>query len=235
MLDIGWTELLVIGVVALIVVGPKDLPGMFRNLGRFTARLKGMARDFQQAMEDAADDAGVKDVSKDLRDATSARNLGLDSIKDATKAFDKWEPGQPAKAMGSETAKLAQDRAEAARKIQAQTAKAAEQRISKEAAAKSAEATASAAKPMPAAPAKSAATAKTAGSKTASANPGGRKPAAKAKAAAKPSTKPTAKPATKGAAKAAPKATAKSGAKPAASRKTASAAKAGKSSTGSKS
>ena len=54
MLDIGWSELLVIGVVALIVVGPKDLPVMFRTLGRFTAKARSMAREFQRAMDDAA-------------------------------------------------------------------------------------------------------------------------------------------------------------------------------------
>jgi len=46
--DMGMSELLVIGVVALIVVGPKDLPGMFRTLGRFTARAKSMARELDQ-------------------------------------------------------------------------------------------------------------------------------------------------------------------------------------------
>ncbi len=55
MFDIGWTELLVIGIVALIVVGPKDLPLMFHALGQFTAKARGMAREFQRAMEDAAE------------------------------------------------------------------------------------------------------------------------------------------------------------------------------------
>lgn len=96
MFDIGWTELLVIGIVALIVVGPKDLPGMFRTLGRFTAKARGMAREFQRAMESAADEAGVKDVAKDLKSATSARNLGLDTLKDAASKFEKWEPGRSA-------------------------------------------------------------------------------------------------------------------------------------------
>ncbi|TMV53453.1 twin-arginine translocase subunit TatB, partial [Thioclava sp. BHET1] len=51
MFDIGWSELLLIGVVALVVVGPKDLPMMFKALGQFTAKARSMAREFQRAME----------------------------------------------------------------------------------------------------------------------------------------------------------------------------------------
>ncbi len=97
MFDIGWTELLVVGVVALIVVGPKDLPGMFRTLGRFTGKMKGMAREFQRAMDDAADQSGVKDVAKDLRSATSSKNLGLDALNNAADRFEKWKPGMAPK------------------------------------------------------------------------------------------------------------------------------------------
>ena len=50
MFDIGWSELMIIGVVALIVVGPKDLPMMFRKVGNFVGKARGMARDFQSAM-----------------------------------------------------------------------------------------------------------------------------------------------------------------------------------------
>ena len=95
MFDIGWTEMLVVGVVALIVIGPKDLPEMFRTLGRFTAKMRGMARDFQRAMDSAADEAGVKDlknVAGDLKKATSAKSLGLDAVKDAATKFEKWDP-----------------------------------------------------------------------------------------------------------------------------------------------
>jgi len=91
MFDIGWSELLVIGVVALIVIGPKDLPGMFRTLGRFTARAKAMAREFQASLEAAAEETGVKDVTDDLQKITSVKNLGLDSVTDAAKSLTETE------------------------------------------------------------------------------------------------------------------------------------------------
>ncbi|MDJ0859507.1 MAG: Sec-independent protein translocase protein TatB [Dinoroseobacter sp.] len=132
MFDLGWTELLVIGVVALIVVGPKDLPKMFRTLGRFTGKLRGMAREFSRAMEDAADDAGVKDVAKDLKNVTNPRKMGLDALDDAANSFKKWDPD-------SETGKLAKDRADAAKKIHEATAKKEQAKRESEAAAQMAE------------------------------------------------------------------------------------------------
>lgn len=96
--DIGWTELLLIGVVALIVIGPKDLPAMFHTLGRITSRARGMAREFSSAMEDAAKASGVHEVTKDLRDLqkmTSPRSMGLDALDRAADKFEKWDPLQP--------------------------------------------------------------------------------------------------------------------------------------------
>ncbi|SMX34183.1 Sec-independent protein translocase protein TatB [Actibacterium lipolyticum] len=147
MFDLGWTELLVIGIVALIVVGPKDLPGMFRTLGRFTAKAKGMAREFQRAMDDAADEAGVKDVSKNLKDIANPRKMGLDAVKDATDGLTKWDPTTPSPAKGPATAALSEERAEAAKKIQQAAAKKASDRIAAEEAAKAAEAAAPAKAP----------------------------------------------------------------------------------------
>ncbi len=92
MLNFGWAELLVIGLVALIVIGPEDLPDMFRQLGRFTAKLRSMSREFSRAMEQAAKDSGVKDVTKDLKSATSAKSLGLDAVKASVDKFEKWDP-----------------------------------------------------------------------------------------------------------------------------------------------
>lgn len=102
MFDLGWTELLVIGIVALIVVGPKDLPVLFRNVGRFVGKAKGMAREFSSAMNQAADESGVKDVASGLKAATNPLNTAMDSVKDAAKSFTV-DPD-------SETGKLAAER-----------------------------------------------------------------------------------------------------------------------------
>ena len=96
MLDIGWSELMLIGVVALIVVGPKDLPVMFRTLGRFTAKARSMAREFQRAMDDAAKASGVKETMKDMADLTSKKSLGISALESAADKFEKWSPLAPA-------------------------------------------------------------------------------------------------------------------------------------------
>ncbi|WJS84421.1 Sec-independent protein translocase protein TatB [Paracoccus sp. TOH] len=98
MLDIGWSELLLIGVVALIVIGPEDLPKLFHTLGRITARARSMAREFSSAMEDAAKSSGLDDAAKTLKDVntlTSKRGLGLDALERATERFEKWDPLNP--------------------------------------------------------------------------------------------------------------------------------------------
>jgi sec-independent protein translocase protein TatB len=91
-MDLSWSELLVVGVVALIIIGPKDLPGMFRELGRFTAKVRAMGREFSRAMDQAAKESGVKDVADDLRKVTSPKSMGLEAVKSAADKFEKWDP-----------------------------------------------------------------------------------------------------------------------------------------------
>ena len=209
MFDIGFLELLIIGVVALIVVGPKDLPGMFRTLGKFTAKARSMAREFTRAMENAADDSGVGDIAKDLKTVTSAKNLGLDAVKDVAADMAKWTPeaAQAPKAMGPETAKLAQERAEANRKVREAMAQKGQEKLDQEKAdaAGDSDSTDAAEKPKAAkkpaakkAPAKKTAAkkpaAKAATTKTTAAKkPAAKKPAAKKPAAKKPAAKKTSK------------------------------------------
>jgi sec-independent protein translocase protein TatB len=92
MFDIGWMELMVIGVVALIVVGPKDMPEMFRQLGRFMAKIRSMGREFSRAMEQAAKESGVDEVRRDLKAATNPVATGMQSLKSAADKFEKWDP-----------------------------------------------------------------------------------------------------------------------------------------------
>jgi sec-independent protein translocase protein TatB len=53
MFDIGWSELLVIAVVAIVVVGPKDLPRLMRSLGHYAGKLRRMAQEFKQQVDEA--------------------------------------------------------------------------------------------------------------------------------------------------------------------------------------
>ncbi|OIQ72310.1 Sec-independent protein translocase protein TatB [mine drainage metagenome] len=122
MFDIGWSELLVIGMVALIVVGPKDLPLMFKALGQFTGKARAMARDFQRAMEQAADEAGVKDVAKDLRAVTSVKNMGLDAVKTAATKFENWDTTKRGVATDTEVSTMGPATAELAAKLKANAA-----------------------------------------------------------------------------------------------------------------
>lgn len=133
MFDLGMTEILVIGIVALIVVGPKDLPMLFRNVGRFVGKAKGMAREFSRAMDDAADQSGVKDMQQAFKTASNPMGAALNGVRDAAdevkNSIDptKYDPE-------SATGKLAAERAENAKKIQAATARAAAERKAREAA-----------------------------------------------------------------------------------------------------
>ena len=81
MFDIGWGELFLIGIVALIVVGPKDLPGLFRSVGQFTGKARGMAREFQRSLEQAANEAGMTDVQKSLRSIDQSLDAATSSAR----------------------------------------------------------------------------------------------------------------------------------------------------------
>ena len=81
MLDIGWTEILVIAIVLIIVVGPKDLPQMLRTFGRMTTKMRGMASEFRSQFDEALREADLDDVKKSIGEA---RKLNpMNTIRDA--------------------------------------------------------------------------------------------------------------------------------------------------------
>jgi sec-independent protein translocase protein TatB len=81
MFDISWTEFLLIGVVALIVIGPKELPAVMRSLGQWTRKVRSMAADFQNQFHEAMREAEMTDLKKQVDDmASDIKNY--DPLKD---------------------------------------------------------------------------------------------------------------------------------------------------------
>lgn len=73
--DIGAGELLLIAIVALVVVGPKDLPMLLRRLGQFTARLRGMAAEFRASFDEMGRQSELDDLRKEVEALRSGRLL----------------------------------------------------------------------------------------------------------------------------------------------------------------
>jgi sec-independent protein translocase protein TatB len=106
MLDMSWGEVMVIGAVALIVIGPKDLPRALRTIGQVTGKLRRMAAEFQGQFNEAMREAELDDVKKQIQgvnDSVTSMNgktfNPIQSIRDELKtsveapvAADKPEP-----------------------------------------------------------------------------------------------------------------------------------------------
>src|ERR1700747_1921426 len=71
MFDISWTEFLLIGIVALIVIGPKELPAVMRSLGQWTRKIRSLAADFQNQFQEAMREAEMADLKKQVDDMAS--------------------------------------------------------------------------------------------------------------------------------------------------------------------
>src|SRR5215467_13790026 len=72
MFDIGWGELVVIGIVALIAIGPKELPTVLRTLGQFMGKVRRMANEFQGQFQEAMREAEMADLKKHAEDIKSS-------------------------------------------------------------------------------------------------------------------------------------------------------------------
>jgi sec-independent protein translocase protein TatB len=81
MFDIGWSELLVIAVVAIVVVGPKDLPKLMRSFGHYAGKLRRAASDFQRQFEEAMRESEVEEVRK-----------AIESVRTETPSLDLKAP-----------------------------------------------------------------------------------------------------------------------------------------------
>ena len=87
--DIGVSEMLIVAAVALIVVGPKDLPLLMRRVGQFIARLRGMASEFRASFEDMARQSELEELRKEVEAMRSGQfsapvSEAVDAARDPT-------------------------------------------------------------------------------------------------------------------------------------------------------
>jgi sec-independent protein translocase protein TatB len=104
MFDIGWGELVVIGIVALIAIGPKELPTVLRTLGQFMAKVRRMANEFQGQFQEAMREAEMADLKKHAEDIKSSVgditnfNPMASTQKDIESAFEAADKGASSEA-----------------------------------------------------------------------------------------------------------------------------------------
>jgi sec-independent protein translocase protein TatB len=112
MFDLGWAEMAIIMLVALIVIGPKDLPKVARTIGQWTGKARALARDFQRSLDDMAREAELDEIKKSIDKAgrfdlkKSVKDM-VDPEDEFDRAFDmddkmkKAKPAPPKSKVGS--------------------------------------------------------------------------------------------------------------------------------------
>src|SRR5215211_5666515 len=91
MFDIGWSELLLIAVVALVVIGPKELPGALRTLGQWMTKIRRMASEFQNQFQDAIREAELAELKKEVDEmaAKASSYTQFDPLEDVRRDIEK--------------------------------------------------------------------------------------------------------------------------------------------------
>jgi sec-independent protein translocase protein TatB len=120
MFDIGWQELFIVAILALIVVGPKDLPRALRNIMGLVRKARMMARDFQDGIDDVVREADLDDmknkienlsdgdINEQIQDAIDptgnlASDLGMTEIQEELNVDDGHPLAAPSRSVGEES------------------------------------------------------------------------------------------------------------------------------------
>ncbi len=72
MFDLGWSKLIIIAMLAIVVVGPKDLPALLRTIGKFVGQIRRQADEFRRQFDDAMRDTELDQIRKDVEDIKSS-------------------------------------------------------------------------------------------------------------------------------------------------------------------
>ena len=91
MFDLGWQELLLVAVVTLLVVGPKDLPKLFNRAGKLVGNIRQISREFFDKVSEAADVEDIKNLKSSINDITDFDSYNEEKFinKDGSKANAK--------------------------------------------------------------------------------------------------------------------------------------------------
>jgi sec-independent protein translocase protein TatB len=135
MFDLGWSELLVVAVLAIIFVGPKDLPKMMRTVGQYVAKARAMAREFQSSFDELARETELDELRREVSALKEQATSPLRSLKDdITKATPTKEAPaaatEPPKPLPLNTDGLTDGIVETIREAEAVEAYGAEQPVS---------------------------------------------------------------------------------------------------------
>jgi len=112
MFEIGWTEILLIALVAIVVIGPKDLPRAMRIVGQWTGKMRRMAGEFQRQFNQALKEAELDDVRKDVEAIVKGDPLA--GVKDDMRKLDAGMKDDMRRIDNSISAGLGKDSAPAA-------------------------------------------------------------------------------------------------------------------------
>jgi sec-independent protein translocase protein TatB len=97
MFDIGWTELIIVGIIALIVIGPRELPKTLRTVGQMMTKVRRMASEFQGQFNEAIREAELDELRKEAEKFTNITNpLGdFDPLSDVKSQIESAVEGKP--------------------------------------------------------------------------------------------------------------------------------------------
>jgi sec-independent protein translocase protein TatB len=99
MFDLGWGKIIIIAVIALVVIGPKELPAVLRTVGQWMGKIRRMAAEFQGQFQEAMREAEMADLKKSIdaiTDATRGIGSGFDPVSSVSKDIESAFADKPA-------------------------------------------------------------------------------------------------------------------------------------------